>query len=201
MHTRSELASSSKRSGGLFLATNTKKGKLNPKKRFGRAERSIWNSKDDWETLVADSALSTSSVSTRPPRPRGLHSLVKCASDAAARNFKRLWNDGVVMADGAVVYGAGKRWKIAWERIPEHLKAGLRDGIFKWWGSYVTPMMLQDVPSSLFALLAGLTLNRYSSFHLRCISRATCCRTYQRLRGSSHSSLMRVSYRLSRLSS
>ncbi|CAD6566349.1 MAG: hypothetical protein TREMPRED_002493 [Tremellales sp. Tagirdzhanova-0007] len=145
MHTRSELASSSKRSGGLFLATNTKKGKLNPKKRFGRAERSIWNSKDDWETLVADSALSTSSVSTRPPRPRGLHSLVKCASDAAARNFKRLWNDGVVMADGAVVYGAGKRWKIAWERIPEHLKAGLRDGIFKWWGSYVTPMMLQDI--------------------------------------------------------
>ena len=145
MSARSELSSSSKRSGGLFLVANTKKGKTTPKKRCVRAERSVWNSKDDWETLVADSALSTSSVSTRPPRPRGLHSLVKCASDAAARGFKRLWEDGVVMSDGAVVYGAGKRWKIAWEGIPDHLKVGLRDGIFKWWGSYVTLSMLQEV--------------------------------------------------------
>lgn len=137
--------SSIKRSGGLLLTSPAKKAKPSPKKRSVKVERSIWNAKDDWDTLVAESSLSTSSVSARPSRPRGLHSLVKCASDAAARGFKLLWEEGQIVTDDEVIIGPGQRWKAAWGGVPDHLKLRVRDAIFRWWGGHINLSMLQQV--------------------------------------------------------
>nr|XP_031864346.1 uncharacterized protein CI109_000259 [Kwoniella shandongensis]KAA5531418.1 hypothetical protein CI109_000259 [Kwoniella shandongensis] len=116
-----------------------------PKTNRYKTSRSIWTSTEDWDTLVTESALSTSSISTRAPRPRGLHSLVKCATDAAGRGFKRLWEQGEVVADGEVVVGPGKGWREAWLYLPDHLKEGVRDRIFRWWGGYLTLQLIHEL--------------------------------------------------------
>ncbi|WRT67931.1 uncharacterized protein IL334_004905 [Kwoniella shivajii] len=112
-----------------------------------RSQRSIWNSTDDWDTLLSESALSTASISLRPPRLRELPSLVKCTIDALVRGFKRLWETGGEASDGSGSGNGvgGREFKIAWEYLPLHLKKAVRDGIFKWWGGYLTIKMIADV--------------------------------------------------------
>jgi len=114
-----------KRKAAVQASNNTRK----------RRPTSIWNGPDDWPQLVADSSLSTSSISTRAPRPRGLHTLSRCATDAAARDFKTLWED---IADG-------RTWKEWWNLVPDHLKVGVRDGVFKLWGGYLTQAVIREV--------------------------------------------------------
>ncbi|WVQ85049.1 hypothetical protein IAT38_007213 [Cryptococcus sp. DSM 104549] len=124
----------------------SKRAKTNhPTRRKTKGERSIWNSVDDWDTLVADSSLSTSSVSRRRPRPRGLHTLVRCAADAAARGFRMLWDQGEVRAEGDTIVGPGVEWRESWAMLPEHLQEMVRDGIFKRWGGLLTIQMLHDL--------------------------------------------------------
>jgi hypothetical protein len=111
-----------------------------PKK---RKAQSIWNTPDDWPQLISDSSLSTSSISTRLPRPRGLQSLVKCASDAASRGFKILWEDvGEVTVGGKV---GGRRWKEWWGVIPDHLKIGIRESVYKLWGGHLSQAIIHEV--------------------------------------------------------
>jgi hypothetical protein len=135
--------------------------------------RTVWNSADtksEWAELVAVSSLSTSAPSTRKPRLRGLPSLAKCAGDAAARGFKRLWEDEVEPStstsvtaiaptrggrDGANgngsddlktdLRGRGGSWSVLWEGTPDHLKEPVRDSVFRWWGSYLTIQVLRTV--------------------------------------------------------
>ncbi|WVR06479.1 hypothetical protein IAU60_003510 [Kwoniella sp. DSM 27419] len=114
------------------------------KARSIRGQRSIWTSTDDWDTLLADSALSTSSVSLRPPRLRGLPSLIKCCTDAIARGFKRLWESSEEPGQG---------FKIAWNEVPDHLKEGVRDQVFRWWGGYLTLKIISEtflIPPHLY---------------------------------------------------
>lgn len=114
-------------------------GRERSKKR-PRPDRSVWNKADDWDKLVADSTLSTSSVSGRRPYPRGLPSLARCASDAAARGFEAIWTADATLAQGderaqsSNMRGFGRYWKYDWEVVPDHLKEGVRDAVFRMWG-------------------------------------------------------------------
>ncbi|KAK4685197.1 hypothetical protein P7C73_g4959, partial [Tremellales sp. Uapishka_1] len=103
----------------------------------------IWSTPDDWEQMVADATLSTSSVSTRRPKPRGLHSLVKCCSDVASRFFKPLWE-----------VDQGSTWKAMWNAVPDHLRRDIRDGIFRIWGGVLTESMVKE----MFVILPDLIL-------------------------------------------
>ena len=110
-----------------------------------KTERSIWNNQDDWDQLVEDSALSTSSISTRRPVIRGMQSLTRSCAESAGRGFKALWEYGQEIRDGEVVTGPGKYWKIAWEGTSDHLKLLVRERVYRYWGSYLTPKMLSGV--------------------------------------------------------
>ncbi|ORY30530.1 hypothetical protein BCR39DRAFT_528583 [Naematelia encephala] len=123
------------------------------KQKHGKVGSSVWNTPDDWDALVAASSLSTSSVSVRRPRPRGLNSLVKCCTEASARGFKRLWDTGAVIVDGRAV-GRGEWWKAGWDGLPDHLKIGVRDAVFRLWGGYLTI----DMISHLFIFPPGIYL-------------------------------------------
>ncbi|WWC96255.1 hypothetical protein V866_003122 [Kwoniella sp. B9012] len=107
-----------------------------PRKRT-KVQRSIWNSKDDWDTLISESQLSTSSISIRPPRLRELPTLVKCCTESIARGFKRLWD---VSGDET-----GAEFKAAWGYLPSHLKEGIRDSAFRYWGGFLTVKILAEV--------------------------------------------------------
>ncbi|KAK6908034.1 hypothetical protein I203_102035 [Kwoniella mangroviensis CBS 8507] len=107
-----------------------------PRKRT-KVQRSIWNSTDDWDTLISESQLSTSSISIRPPRLRELPTLVKCCSESIARGFKKLWD---VSGDGT-----GAEFKAAWGFLPNHLKEGIRDSVFRYWGGFLTVKILAEV--------------------------------------------------------
>ena len=102
---------------------------------------------DDWDQLVADSQLSTASISSRKPRPRGVSTLVRCAADAAARGFKRIWEETGYARQAGVDAGAGSGvyWKESWMWVPDHLKEGVRDAVFRYWGGYLTPEVIQEV--------------------------------------------------------
>ncbi|KAK8858720.1 hypothetical protein IAR55_002949 [Kwoniella newhampshirensis] len=136
------------------------------KERSFRTTRSIWTSasSENWNTLVTESSLSTSSISTRPPRPRGIHALVRCATDAVGRGFKVLWEDGDMISDGEIVVGPGRRFKEDWMYVPNHLKVGVRDKIFRLWGGYLTISMIHElfsIPPRL--ILAGELLPAISA--------------------------------------
>lgn len=73
---------------------NKKRKTTHPPKGLFRTGRSVWNATDDWDELVAASSLSTSSISTRPPRLRGLQTLSRAAEGVAVRHFRMLWMDG-----------------------------------------------------------------------------------------------------------
>lgn len=113
-----------------------------PTKR-ARTHRSVFNSTDDWDELVAASTLSTASVSSRPARPRGLQTLAICAEHAAVRNFKRLYEEGKIRSPSGAV-GKGW-WEVEWELVPDHLKAKVRDGVFRRYGSVLKLDMIRDV--------------------------------------------------------
>jgi hypothetical protein len=131
------------------------------KKRKARSttSRSIWNRADDWDQLVADSALSTTSESVRRPRPKGISTLTKCACQVVGRNFKLLWEEGeVVLGDVPFIKRARRRspgaleassdsaglsFKVAWNALPDHLKIMVRDSVFHLSGSLLNLSMLQ----------------------------------------------------------
>ncbi|GFZ45033.1 hypothetical protein JCM24511_02759 [Saitozyma sp. JCM 24511] len=145
--------------------------------------RTVWNSTDtksEWDELVAVSSLSTSAPSTRKPRLRGLPSLAKCAADAAARGFKRLWEDEAEPSAGASttataplrggrdgaeasgsddlkteLKGRGGSWSVLWEGTPDHLKEPVRDSVFRWWGSYLTIQVLRTFENPPHLRLPG----------------------------------------------
>lgn len=127
----------SSRSGAVELKASHGRPKKRPRL---RTERSVWNGADDWNKLVADSTLSTSSVSTRRPHPRGLPTLARCASDAAARGFETIWTADSTLVAGdepaqfANMKGFGRYWKYDWEVVPDHLREGVRDAVFRLWG-------------------------------------------------------------------
>lgn len=141
-HTQQSIMAGS--SSGLYLngvlAHPSWSGR--PSKR-ARTSRSVWNSTDDWEELVAASTLSTASVSSRPARPRGLQSLATCAEISAWRNFKRLYEEGKVRSQGGEV-GRGW-WEVEWEYVPDHLKARVRAGVYKRWGGVLKLDVMKDV--------------------------------------------------------
>ncbi|WVW84841.1 hypothetical protein I302_106876 [Kwoniella bestiolae CBS 10118] len=116
-------------------STPTKRPRLSTRKTKTKVARSIWNSKDDWDTLVSESQLSTSSISTRPPRLRELPTLVKCCNESMARGFKRLWE---VSPDGAELKGA-------WRFLPGHLKEGVREGVFRYWGGMLSVKIISEI--------------------------------------------------------
>lgn len=108
------------------------------------SNRSIWNSPDDWDSLVSTSRLSTASVSLRRPRPYGLPTLVSCAIDVSARSFKWLWE---IPTPGGFAGQTvlGEYWKDGWEWVPDHLKVLVREKVFEYWGEYITSEMLREV--------------------------------------------------------
>lgn len=113
-----------------------------------RTARSIWNSADDWDTLVAESQLSTSSISSRRPPPAGLKSLTRYCAEVVGRAFKRLWE----IDQGGVL---GTSWKYAWTEVPDRLKLFVREEVFRHWGGYLTTAMISDVSLSLSILQGG----------------------------------------------
>jgi hypothetical protein len=119
-----------------------------------KTQRSIWNYQDDWDQLVQDSALSTSSISTRRPVVRGMQSLTRCCAESAGRGFKALWEYGQEISDGKVVTGPGKYWKIAWEGTSDHLKLLVRERVYRYWGSYLTSKMVSEVSHDRVLLLS-----------------------------------------------
>jgi len=143
------------------------------KAKITAAGRSVWNSTDDWDQLVADSQLSTSSISRRRPRPRGLQSLVKCASEAAVRGFKRLWEETVgpewVTESGT---SRGRVWQDWWSVVPDHLKVGIRDAIFERWGGLLDADMITQVSAE--PLTGMFTDVRSSLYRPRYICPRSC---------------------------
>ncbi|ODO10010.1 hypothetical protein I350_02234 [Cryptococcus amylolentus CBS 6273] len=122
-------------------------------KRKQRTDKSVWNSKDDWDTLVAESSLSTSSVSLRKPRFRSFPSLTKASVDAIVRGFKAFYGDGQAGQDEAVADEWRKWWRTEWAEIPGHLKEMVRDGIYKKWGGILSLQLLQElfsIPPTLY---------------------------------------------------
>lgn len=106
------------------------------KRRTTGGYRSLFAGPDDWDKLVADSSLSTSSVSIRRPRPNGLQSLTRCSQLAASRHFKQLWEDG---------NGGGEMWKADWAWLDDRLKDGIRENVYRAWGGFLTPEILKSV--------------------------------------------------------
>lgn len=103
-------------------------------------EKSIWNTKDDWDTLVAESRLSTSSISRRPPPPAGLKSLTTYCAEVAGRSLKRFWE-----------LDTGLSWKYAWSEVPDRLKVGVRDEVYRHWGGYLTTAMISEVSHIMYS--------------------------------------------------
>ncbi|KAL7423048.1 hypothetical protein Q5752_002347 [Cryptotrichosporon argae] len=135
---------------GKAEVTGRVKGKRKSKV---KPAHSIWDGADDWAQLVADSALSTSSVSVRAPRPRGVHTLARCAQDAAARSWRRMRDEDA------------SAWRAAWAGVPPHLQAGVRDGVFKWHADVLTAAIVRDafivpphfyLPGALLPFLSSL---------------------------------------------
>lgn len=104
------------------------------KGRKAKRPRSIWDSKDDWDTLVAESQLSTASISRRKPPPAGLKGLKSYCAEVAGRAFKAFWE-----------LDEGVSWRYAWDGVPDDHKILVRDEVFRYWGSYLTPPMISDV--------------------------------------------------------
>ncbi|WWC62760.1 uncharacterized protein I303_105357 [Kwoniella dejecticola CBS 10117] len=186
MPPKQTASASSKRSNPTSSKSSPRKkqkpSNTSKAKRLIKVQRSVWNSKDDWDQLVSDSALSTSSVSTRSPRLRGLPTLVKCAVNSISRGFKRLWE-----------IDEGYSFNIAWDFLPPHLKSEVREMVFKWWGSFLTLKILSEVflvpphlylPGELLPSIASAnhlkvfipapeTQAAYTSFTLKHASKAT----------------------------
>ncbi|RXK40054.1 hypothetical protein M231_02694 [Tremella mesenterica] len=120
-------------------------GSTSTSRKKTKVVKSVWNSTDDWTTLVADSSLSTSSISTRRPRPRGLQTLVICCQEAAIRSFKILWEARGSSSTGTDGRGMGREWREKWQFVPDHLKYRVRDGVFSRWGHLLTIAMIHDV--------------------------------------------------------
>ncbi|ODO05171.1 hypothetical protein L198_01859 [Cryptococcus wingfieldii CBS 7118] len=122
-------------------------------KRKQRTDKSVWNSKDDWDTLVAESSLSTSSVSLRKPRFRSFPSLTNISVDVIVRSFKAFYGDGQAGQDEAVADEWRKWWRTEWAEIPGHLKEMVRDGIYKRWGAILSLQLLRElfsIPPTLY---------------------------------------------------
>ncbi|OCF45999.1 hypothetical protein I317_00087 [Kwoniella heveanensis CBS 569] len=128
------------------------KGKAKYKYRNKKVPRSIWNSKDDWETLVSESSLSTSSISLRPPRlaasgtndariGSSVPTLARYCTRCIARHFKGLWEASAAERPESM----GEDFKLAWRELPDKLKEPVRDEVFRWWGGYLTLRMIIDV--------------------------------------------------------
>lgn len=158
-----------------------KRRKLAHPKGLFRTGRSVWNSTDDWDELVATSSLSTSSVSTRPPRPRALPSLAKSAEDVAVRHFRMLWADGKSSEPAELDpedERGGKRkktgkgtarerkernerqeenqkgwWELQWPHVPDHLKARVTDGIMRMHGGWLSLDVIRKVRSRTDSIL------------------------------------------------
>lgn len=109
------------------------------KSRKPKRPRSVWDSKDDWDTLVAESQLSTASISTRKPPPAGLKSLTSYCAEVAGRAFKGFWE-----------LDEGVSWRYAWDGVPNDHKILVRDKVFKYWGSYLTTSMISEVSTGSF---------------------------------------------------
>lgn len=126
------------------FASSSKSTPTSKKRKVGKGSsvkgKSVWNSTDDWDEMVETASLSTASIATRRPRPRGLKSLSACATDAAVRGFKWVWEEG-----GESGGTNGTYWKREWGQLPDHLKARVRDGIYKKWGSFLTIEIIKDV--------------------------------------------------------
>jgi len=45
---------------------------------------------------------------------------------------------------------SGEVWREMWDWVPDHLKVGVRDAVFRNWGGYLKPGMLSSV--SIFLL-------------------------------------------------
>ena len=156
------------------------------KARKRKTERTVWNTPDDWETLLAESTLSTSSISTRRPRLRGLPTLAKCCQESAARSFKRLWEAGQTQVQGEIIVGPGRWWKDDWAWVPDHLKLGVRDAVFRYWGGSLSLQMLQEVGHSLVAPSCVFCSfhSSFSGLHRPARTQASwrltaCCSKYQ----------------------
>nr|ODN85396.1 hypothetical protein L203_05012 [Cryptococcus depauperatus CBS 7841] len=121
-------------------------------KRFkpsGRGERSIWTAKDDWESLISNSALSTSSISSRPPAFRGtLPSLSRYACSALVRGFGRVWGDA-----GEEGEEWRRWWTVGWRGVPDHLKEIVRDRVMDKWGGILSLQVIHElftIPPTLY---------------------------------------------------
>jgi hypothetical protein len=84
--------------------------------------------------LVAESQLSTSSISTHRPPPAGLKGLTIFCAEVAGRAFKVFWE-----------LDEGISWRYAWEGVPDGHKILVRDEVFRYWGSYLTTAMISEV--------------------------------------------------------
>ncbi|XAO21498.1 hypothetical protein I312_100249 [Cryptococcus bacillisporus CA1280] len=135
----------SKRSSTTSIATASKRRRIHTS--------SVWTHKDDWSTLLSDSSLSTSSISTRPPRFRTFPTLTRCASDAVVRGFPSCWRlaghtDRVTKysdSDEIVKEDWERWWKEWWERVPPRLQEMVRDGVFKKWGATLSIPVIHEL--------------------------------------------------------
>ena len=109
----------------LFASRRVKKRKV--------INRSVWNSKDDWDKLVADSSLSTASISSRRPIHSGHHPLSYYAAEVAARAFKFLWEED------------GEWWKAEWAYVSEPIKAKVRERVYRYYGEFLSVQILAEV--------------------------------------------------------
>ncbi|WVQ73244.1 hypothetical protein IAR50_002812 [Cryptococcus sp. DSM 104548] len=135
------------------IASASKRQKVSTAKRRQRTDKSVWNSKDDWDTLVAESSLSTSSVSLRKPRFRSFPTLTKCSVDSIVRGFKAFYGDGQARQEEAVAEEWRKWWKAEWAEIPGHLKEMVRDGIYRRWGGIISLQLIHElfsIPPTLY---------------------------------------------------
>lgn len=161
-------------SSGLYLngvlSSSSWNSSFRPAKR-ARTNRSVWNAADDWDELVAASTLSTASVSTRPPRPRGLQTLALCAEHAAVRNFRRLYEEGKIRNQNGAV-GKGW-WENEWEVVPDHLKLRVRDGVYRQHGNVLKLDMIRDVShAQAIVAIQAEAVGSCSSFPLNLIIQA-----------------------------
>ncbi|ORX37262.1 hypothetical protein BD324DRAFT_650867 [Kockovaella imperatae] len=108
-------------------------------KRRKVTNRSVWNTEDDWEQIIADSSLSTASVSSRRAPQKGLQSLSDHAARVASRAFKYLWQ----ASDSRERHG--EWWKSEWSYVEDRMKVKVRDGVFAQWSEYLTPTILTEV--------------------------------------------------------
>lgn len=147
---RSNNGMSSHANGSSTAQPPRKRAKIKPDR-----PKSIWNTADDWDQLVADSALSTSSISSRPPALRGRLSLTRCCAESAGRGFKALWEYGQEIRDDKVIVGPGRYWKAAWEEVPDHLKVMVKERVVRYWGGWLSLAMISDVSLGVTVCLDG----------------------------------------------